>query len=535
VLTLDRHACAVTTSDGREQADAALAAGRWVEASERFTVLAATTSDPAAYEGLAQAAWWLDDAETCLQAHEAAYRTHRAAGNDRGAARAAASLGYDSILFGRGVAVGRGWLARSADLLDGAHDVPEAGWLAVRQAEVALNVDHDGAAALEAANRALAVARTHKDGDLEIVGQALSGLAQVRSGDVDSGMASLDAAAAAATTGDVKNLMWMGKICCWLISACQETHDLGRASDWCARVEDMCARHELAPLFAVCRTQYATVQLASGDSSGAESTLVDVLARLDRSQRTSRLDAVAQLGEVRRRQGRLAEAEDLLSRAGYLPAAVTSLARVRLDQGNAARAWSTIAELLRSMRTDELLERVGALEVAVAAGIASGNVEQAQQVAAELRSIADRVGTVALSAYADAAEARLTDDAEAVEKWQDAVRRFHLAGLAFDEADARLQLAATLRRTGDAQAAEHERAAAAILAPLHGKSSDGPLTQRQTEVLSLLASGRTNSEIARELHVSVHTVHRHIANIYSALGLGSRAAAAAYAAGHGLI
>jgi DNA-binding NarL/FixJ family response regulator len=297
----------------------------------------------------------------------------------------------------------------------------------------------------------------------------------------------------------------------------------------------MCARHELAPLFAVCRTQYATVQLASGNSSGAESTLVDVLARLDRSQRTSRLDAVAQLGEVRRRQGRLAEAEDLLSQAGYLPAAVTSLARVRLDQGDAARAWSTIAELLRSMRTDELLERVGALEVAVAAGIASGNVEQAQQVAAELRSIADRVGTVALSAYADAAEARLTDDAEAVEKWQDAVRRFHLAGLAFDEADARLQLAATLRRTGDAQAAEHERAAAAILAPLHGKSSDGPLTQRQTEVLSLLASGRTNSEIARELHVSVHTVHRHIANIYSALGLGSRAAAAAYAAGHGLI
>ena len=535
MITLDRHASPVTHSDGREHAQAALAAGRWVEAGERFRVLAGTTSDPTAYDGLAQAAWWLDDAETCLEAREAAYRSHRAAGNDRGAARAAASLGYDCMLFGRGVAVGRGWLARAADLLDGATDVPEAGWLAVRQAEVALNIDHDAAAALEAASRALAVGRANRDGDLEIVGQALSGLAQVRTGDVASGMASLDAAAAAATAGDVESLMWMGKICCWLISACQETHDLGRASDWCARVQDICARHELAPLFAVCRTQYATVQLASGDSVGAESTLVDVLARLERSQRMSRLDAVAQLGEVRRRQGRLAEAEDLLGQAGYLPAAVTSLTRLRLDQGDAARAWSTIAELLRSMRADELLERVGALDVAVAAGIASGNVGEARQAAAELRSIADRVGTVALSAYADAAEARLADDAAAVERWQDAVRRFHLAGLAFDEADARLQLAAALRRTGNAQAADHERAAAAILAPLHGRTSDGPLTERQIEVLRLLATGLTNGEIARDLHLSEHTVHRHIANIYSALGLGSRAAAAAYAAGHGLI
>jgi DNA-binding NarL/FixJ family response regulator len=535
VITLDRHDSPVTTTDGREQAWAALAAGRWTEASEQFTVLAATTNDPTAYDGLAQAAWWLDDAETCLEAREAAYRSHRAAGDDRGAARAAASLGYDSMLFGRGVAVGRGWLARAADLLNGAADVPEAGWLAVRQAEVALNIDHDAVAALEAASRAIAVGRSNKNGDLQIVGQALSGLALVRSGDVAAGMASLDAAAAAATAGDVESLMWMGKICCWLISACQETHDLGRASDWCARVEDICARHELAPLFAVCRTQYANVQLASGDSVGAESTLVGVLTRLERSQRMTRLDAVAQLGEVRRRQGRLVEAEELLRQAGYVPAAVTSLARLRLDAGDADRAWATIAELLRSMRSDELLERVGALDVAVAAGVASDKLEEARRAAIELRSIADRVETMALAAYADAAEARLAADADAIEKWQDAVRHFHQAGLPFAEADARLQLAATLRRTGDAQAADQERAAAALLQPLYGKTSDSPLTERQLEVLRLLATGLSNGEIARDLHLSEHTVHRHVANIYSALGLGSRAAAAAYAAGHGLI
>lgn len=524
----------MTDTDDRDEANAALRSGRWVEARDRFTVLAATTGDAEAYDGIAQAAWWLDDAAACLEAREAAYRTFRAAGDDKGAARAAASLGYDSMLFGRGGAVGRGWLARAADLIGDATDVPEAGWLAVRQAEVALNVDHDAAAALEAAGRALAVGRATGDGDLEIVGQAISGLAHVRSGDVAAGMTSLDSAAAAATAGDVESLMWMGKICCWLISACQETHDLGRASDWCTRVEDICARHELAPLFAVCRTQYATVQLASGDSVGAESTLVDVLTRLERSQRVSRLDAVAQLGEVRRRQGRLVEAEALLVQAGYLPAAVTSLARLRLDQGDAARAWSTIAELLRSMRGDELLERVGALDVAVAAGIEAGSRAEAQEAAAELRLIAERVGTVALAAHADAAEARLADGDEAVERWQDAVRRFHLAGLPFDEADARMQLAAVLRGTDDARAAEQERAALAILGPLKAKPVDGPLTERQTEVLRLLAAGLSNAEIARELHLSEHTVHRHISNIYAALGVGSRVAAATYATDHGL-
>lgn len=61
-----------------------------------------------------------------------------------------------------------------------------------------------------------------------------------------------------------------------------------------------------------------------------------------------------------------------------------------------------------------------------------------------------------------------------------------------------------------------------------------PLTERQIEVIRLIARGLSNTEIAEQLHLSKHTVHRHIANIYSALDLGSRAAAAAYAVGHGL-
>ena len=521
------------------EASAALADGRWSQSAASFSALADATGDPRAHEGLAQAAWWLDDAETALAAREDAYRGFRAVGDDVGAARAAAALGYDSMLMGSGVAVGRGWLARSADLLGSRTDVGEVGWLAVRQAEVALNVDHDAEAALVASTRAQDVGRSVGDHELVIVGQSLAGLARVRLGDVDGGMPLLDAAAAAATAGDVAELMWMGKICCWLISACQETHDLDRAAEWCQRVEEICERRGLAPLFAVCRTLYASVLLGGGRAQEAEGILVDVLARMQQSRRLSRLDAVAQLGELRRRQGRHAEAEDLLRQAGYRPAAVTSLAQLRLDEGDAERAWSTVAELLRSIAPAQVLERVDALAVGVAAAAATGRAALAREGAAELRAIATRIGAPAFSAHAAAAEARLADGDAAVDAWQDAVRHFRAAGLAFDEADARCALADALRARGDHAAADEQDAAAQVaLGPLRSGTAAAsaalPFTERQREVLRLVAQGLSNAEIAGRLHLSEHTVHRHIANIYAAAGLSSRAAAAIYAVEHGL-
>jgi DNA-binding NarL/FixJ family response regulator len=64
-------------------------------------------------------------------------------------------------------------------------------------------------------------------------------------------------------------------------------------------------------------------------------------------------------------------------------------------------------------------------------------------------------------------------------------------------------------------------------------SPDG-LTARETEILGLLARGRTNREIAGELFLSVHTVERHVANVYAKIRVRNRADAAAYAVRHGL-
>jgi DNA-binding NarL/FixJ family response regulator len=61
------------------------------------------------------------------------------------------------------------------------------------------------------------------------------------------------------------------------------------------------------------------------------------------------------------------------------------------------------------------------------------------------------------------------------------------------------------------------------------------LTAREAEVLNRLASGKTNNEIAEELHVSVRTVERHNANIYAKIGARGRANATAYALTHNLI
>jgi len=61
-----------------------------------------------------------------------------------------------------------------------------------------------------------------------------------------------------------------------------------------------------------------------------------------------------------------------------------------------------------------------------------------------------------------------------------------------------------------------------------------PLTRREGEVLALVASGQANSEIAVALGVSVHTIERHVANVFAKINVRNRAEATAWAHRHGL-
>jgi len=80
-------------------------------------------------------------------------------------------------------------------------------------------------------------------------------------------------------------------------------------------------------------------------------------------------------------------------------------------------------------------------------------------------------------------------------------------------------------RAGDGELAEAvDREPAAVL-----------LSRREREVLALVARGLSDQEIADQLVVSYHTVHRHVANIRHKLGRNSRTAVVAEAARQGLL
>ncbi len=121
----------------------------------------------------------------------------------------------------------------------------------------------------------------------------------------------------------------------------------------------------------------------------------------------------------------------------------------------------------------------------------------------------------------------------------------HYAGAARQVAEA----LALFRQTGDRQHVETSLGNLANARPGAGSGGAGPadtpadqpraagpgLTSRELDVLTLVAQGLSNADIARRLVLSEHTVHRQLANILRNLGLSSQAAAAAWGARAGLI
>lgn len=79
------------------------------------------------------------------------------------------------------------------------------------------------------------------------------------------------------------------------------------------------------------------------------------------------------------------------------------------------------------------------------------------------------------------------------------------------------------------------KASARLLREVRAPESPETLTERETEVLRLVAQGKTNKEIARELEIGEKTVKTHVSNILAKLGMQSRTQAALYAVQIGLV
>jgi NarL family two-component system response regulator LiaR len=102
------------------------------------------------------------------------------------------------------------------------------------------------------------------------------------------------------------------------------------------------------------------------------------------------------------------------------------------------------------------------------------------------------------------------------------------------------ELAAAIKRAAHDEVTLHPRVAARIIQELHGTKRDEinpftELTNREMEVLKLIANGLSNSEIAGQLVITEHTVKGHVSNILSKLHLADRTQAAVYAWRKGVV
>ena len=74
-----------------------------------------------------------------------------------------------------------------------------------------------------------------------------------------------------------------------------------------------------------------------------------------------------------------------------------------------------------------------------------------------------------------------------------------------------------------------------LMREVRAPESPEALTERETDVLRLLAQGQSNKEIARELNIGEKTVKTHVSNVLGKLGVQSRTQAALYAVRIGLV
>ena len=543
-------------------ADDALARGDWEGAADLYRAAIERQETAQAQEGLSWAAWWMADEVLTFEARIRAFQLYRAAGRPGDAARLAAWIAADFREFRGEQAAAMGWIRRAGSFLEGQKESANHGWVALLEADLALNFERDTTGALPLCEQAARIGREHGVSDLEAVGLAQGGVCHVTEGRVEEGMRCLDEAVAIASAGDLHLPITEGWAFCCLIAACDGIGDFKRTAEWAVHTRRFSERWGARQLVGVCRVSYGSVLATQGDWPAAEVELTSALDDLRSTRPGMASGGLARLGELRGRQGRDEEAAELFEKAGV--AGQIGLGVLELDRGRPEQALAMAERALRRIPEPAILERLPAQELAAQSLLAAERVEEAGEIVAAIRETARTVDTPYTRARASllAAQHSLTcGDSESGRRCaEDAVDGFQESSAPYDTAHARLQLARSLAAVGwDEQAEAERRAALRTFEELGAKrdaeraveplpsaeeapttpgadSSEPPeLTKREIEVLRLVADGKGDAEIAEELVLSSHTVHRHVANIRTKLGQPSRAAAVAYAARQGLL
>jgi DNA-binding NarL/FixJ family response regulator len=539
--------------DAVQEGRAALRAGEGSRAREAFEAASVEEETGEVLEGLAEAAYLEHAYRDAIDTWEAAYEAYRREGDGAGAVRVARILGFMHGSVAGDFAVMSGWVARASSLLAEQDPSVEAGWVALTRGMFDADREHKE----ERFGEALTTARAFADPTLEFLALAYLGASRVHGDSIDEGMALLDEAAAATAGREVDDLIAYTEIFCQLFSACEYAHDVDRADQWIRVGEEIAARRNIPAVAAFCRTHYGGLLTAAGRWAEADDALTEAVRLWDLGHRTLRSGALVRLANLRVRQGRFEEAEQLLQGLEVDVDAAVPLALVHLAQGESELAIDVIEQALREV--EPACTAAAPLWAAlVDAHLAAASVDDARAAADRLDAcVAANPGPYlrALAALAQGQLGAAVAAGDASERFREALTGFAKARTPMEVARARLGLAAALASDrpevarAEARAAldEFERLpaaryadeAAALLRQLGAghrapPKEVGVLSKRETDVLELLGLGLSNPEIADRLFISRKTVEHHVSRILMKLGLRSRAEAAAYATRAGL-
>ena len=550
---------------------------RWAEACDEFA--AADQLVPLAaddLEAFAEALQVLGRGEEAIATLRRAFQARMEAGEiDR--AVTSAFWRWQALIINAEFARANGWLAQVRSLAQ-EHRTPEVpaaedsgagphlahadrslpvsdnGWFLVADAYLLIAAaDYDAAVQLLA--RAAEVGLRLRQTDLVAFATMIRGRALIKSGRLKEGLSRIDEAMLLVVDRDTSPRA-TSMVYCSAIGTCQEAREFARAREWTLALS---AWLDSLPqlggaYFGDCRIYRSCLMRLCGDWGEALAEVAVVCDDLSSGfgQRIAG-HAFYELGEIHRLLGN-PEAEEAYRRAGECGAPTQpGLALLRLAQDDVDAAVVGIRRALTE--TQGKLERLGLLSACVTIMLAAGNVDAARTAVDEMESIAEVYDTAAVQVEVDAARGAVAldegDVATALPLLRSAARWWREIDAPHAVATLTVLIALACRAIGDDEAAHLELESAratfsrlgarpdlhrveTLLDPSQPVSSHG-LTARETQVLKLIAAGKTNHAIASELFLSERTVHRHVTNIFDKLGVRSRTAAASYGIQHHIV